>query len=72
MVKATLQGCSVGRRNQQTREGESEIYNSIFVVTFNGLLGRLNRANLALVCALKGNQMLFWEFLNVCIEVVIG
>ena len=43
MVKAALQ---VGRRNQQTREGESEIYNSIFVVTFNGLLGRLNRAGL--------------------------
>ena len=29
-------------------------------------------SKLALVCALKGNQMLFWEFLNVCIEVVIG
>ena len=43
MVKAALQGRSVGRRNQQTHEGESEIYNSIFVVTFNGLLGRLNR-----------------------------
>ena len=48
------------------------LWNEYFVVVSPLCYTSVHAANLALVCALKGNQMLFWEFLNVCIKVVVG
>ena len=48
------------------------LVNEYFVVVSPLCYTSVHAANLALVCALKENQMLFWEFLNVCIKVVIG